>query len=238
MKNFKILTVFAVVVVTAMMFASCKKDTSSSSSTLRIKTQATNNTFPVLKAATLTTPTFAWDTCFINVSKIDFEAEKKENENSQGFSNIDYEWKGVKKVDLFSVNSVIGEIDLQPGVYEEISLEIKALKADAGTSPVFYLSGTYTNATGVVIPIKVIVNEDIEFKAEAEGGTILNAVSNYTSLINLNLALLMNGILQSDLDVATLTNGKIVISNSSNSTLYMKIKGNFDSCDHTEFSKD
>lgn len=236
MKKYKILMVFAVVAI--MIFASCKKDTSSSSSTLRIKTQATNKSFTVLKSASLAIPSFVWDTCFINVSKIEFEAEKKESENSQGFSNIDYEWKGAKKIDLFSANSIIGEINLQPGVYEEISLEIKALKADAGTSPVFYLSGTYTNTTGAVIPIKVIVNEDIEFKAEAEGGTILNAVNNYTSLINLNLALLMNGILISDLESATLSNGKIVISSSSNSTLYTKIKGNFDSSDNAEFDED
>jgi len=236
MKKYKILTVFAVVSV--MMFASCKKDTSSSSSTLRVKAQASNNTFSVLKSGSLATPNFVWETCFINVSKIDFEAEKKESETSQGFSNIDFEWKGAKKIDLFNINSVIGEINLQPGVYEEISLEIKALKADVGTFPVFYLSGTYTNATGAVIPISVTVNEDIEFKAEAEGGTILNAVNNYTSLINLNLSLLMNGILQLDLDGATLTNGKIVISSTSNILLYTKIKGNFDSCDHTEFNKD
>lgn len=236
MKKYKILMVFAVVAI--MIFASCKKDTSSSSSTLRIKTQATNKSFTVLKSASLAIPSFVWDTCFINVSKIEFEAEKKESENSQGFSNIDYEWKGAKKIDLFSANSIIGEINLQPGVYEEISLEIKALKADAGTSPVFYLSGTYTNTIGAVIPIKVIVNEDIEFKAEAEGGTILNAVNNYTSLINLNLALLMNGILISDLESATLSNGKIVISSSSNSTLYTKIKGNFDSSDNAEFDED
>ncbi len=236
MKKYKILTVL--VVISVMMFASCKKDSSSSSSTLRIKAQATNNTFPILKAGSLTTPSFAWDTCYINVSKIDFEAEKKENANAQGFSNIDFEWRGTKKINLFSINSFVGEINLQPGVYEEISLEVKALKADAGTSPVFYLSGTYTNATGAIIPIKVIVNEDIVFKAEAEGGTTLNAVNNYTSLINLNLALLMNGILQSDLDSVILTNGKIVISSTSNVLLYAKIKGNFDSCDHTEFDKD
>jgi hypothetical protein len=172
------------------------------------------------------------------VSKIDFEAKKKESENAQGSSSIDYEWKGVKKIDLFSYNSVIGEIILQPGVYEEISLEIKAFKADAGATPVFYLSGTYANAGGAVIPIRVIVNEDIAFKAEAEGGTVLDAVNNYTSLININLALLMNGILQSDLDVATLTNGKIVISNASNISLYNKIKGNFNSSDNAEFKKD
>ncbi|MCX6221798.1 MAG: hypothetical protein NTZ69_12520 [Bacteroidia bacterium] len=236
MKKFKILTAFAVVAV--MMFASCKKDTSSSSSTLSIRTQATNKSFSVLKSASLAIPGFVWDTCYINVSKIDFEAKKKESENTQGSSSIDYEWKGIKKIDLFSINSVIGEIILQPGVYEEISLEIKAYKADAGASPVFYLSGTYANATGTVIPIRVIVNEDIAFKAEAEGGTVLNAVNNYTSLINLNLALLMNGILQSDLDVAMLTNGKIVISNTSNILLYNKIKGNFNSSDHAEFTKD
>lgn len=237
MKTSSILLMVSVIVV-GMMFVSCKKDTSTSS-TLRIKAQASNNASSVLKSGSLTVvPSFVWDTCFINVSKIEFEAEKTVSENDQSFSSIDYEWRGVKKIDLFNVNSVIGEINLQPGIYEEISLEIKAFKADAGASPVFYLSGAYTNVAGTVIPIRVIVYDDIEFKAEAEGGTTLNAVANYTSLVNLNLVLLMNGILLSDLDGATLTNGKIVISSSSNSNLYTKIRGNFDSCDNTEFEKD
>ncbi len=235
MKTLKMIVVLAIVV--GMISTSCEKDSIQSSS-LGVKIMATNNTFSLLKAGSLVTPVFAWDICSMNVSKIDLEAEKKENESSQDLTNIEFEWRGPKKVDLFSINSLVGVINLQPGVYDEISIEIEAFKSDAGLSPVFYLSGSYTNAAGIKIPVEVIVNDDIQLNVESEEGTQLNAVNDYASLIKLNLALLMNGILISDLDSATLTNGKIVISGTSNTSLYTKIRGNFDSCDDSEFNQE
>ena len=236
MKTLKMIVVLAMVV--GVISTSCKKDSIQSSSLLGVKIMATNSTFSLLKAGSLVTPVFAWDTCSMNVSKIDLEAEKKENESSQDSTNIDFEWRGSKKVDLFSINSLVGVINLQPGVYDEISIKIEAFKSDAGSSPVFYLSGSYTNATGVKIPVVVIVNDDIQLKVKSKEGTKLNAVNDYASLIKLNLALLMNGILISDLDSATLNNGKIVISGTSNISLYTKIKGNFDSCEDSEFNQE
>ena len=235
MKTLKKIIVLAVLV--GMIFTSCKKDSAKSSSSLRVKIHASNKTFSLLKAGSLT-PGFAWDTCYMNVSKVELEAEKKENESSQDSTNIEFEWKGSKKVDLFGINSLIGDISLQPGVYDEISIEIEAFKSDAGSSPVFYLSGSYTNATEIKIPVVVIVNDDIQLKVESKEGTKLNAVNDYMTMINLNLILLMNGILKSDLDSATRTNGKIVISSTSNNSLYTKIKGNFDSCEDSEFDQD
>jgi hypothetical protein len=238
MKIMKAIKILAVLAVSAgMMFTSCKKSSGPSASSLGVKIQATNKTFSVLKSAALNTPGFVWDTCFINVSKIEFEAEKRESESSKDSANVNFEWNGPKIVDLFSVSSVIGNIGLQPGLYGEVSLKIEALKSDAGTSPVFYLSGVYNDSTGVSIPVVVIMNEDIEFNVSKEG-TELNGVNDYTSLINLNLTLLLNGIGQSDLSGATLTNGKIVISSTSNASLYDKIRGNLDSSDEAEFNED
>lgn len=238
MKIMKTIKILGVLVVSAgMMFTSCTKSSSPSTSSLGVKIQATNKAFSVLKSTALSTPGFVWDTCFINVSKIEFEAEKRESESSMDSANVNFEWNGPKIVDLFSVSSVIGSIGLQPGLYSEVSLKIVALKSDAGTSPVFYLSGVYNDSTGVSVPVVVIINEDIEFNVSKEG-TELNGTNDYTSLINLNLTLLLNGIGQSDLSVATLMNGKIVISSTSNVSLYNKIRGNFDSSDEAEFNKD
>ena len=238
MKIMKTIKILGVLVVSAgMMFTSCTKSSSPSTSSLGVKIQATNKAFSVLKSTALSTPGFVWDTCFINVSKIEFEAEKRESESSMDSANVNFEWNGPKIVDLFSVSSVIGSIGLQPGLYSEVSLKIVALKSDAGTSPVFYLSGVYNDSTGVSVPVVVIINEDIEFNVSKEG-TELNGTIDYTSLINLNLTLLLNGIGQSDLSVATLMNGKIVISSTSNVSLYNKIRGNFDSSDEAEFNKD
>lgn len=235
----KMLNKIAVLAVVAgIISTSCTKDSIKSSSSLGVKIMATNTTFSLLKAGLLVTPAFAWDTCYMNVSKIDLEAEKKDNESSKNLANIEYEWKGPRKIDLFNINSLVGNITLTPGLYDEISIKIEALKSDAGTSPVFYLSGSYTNASGIKIPVVVNVNDDIEFNVESKEGTSLNAVNDYASLIHLNLALLMNGILTADLDNATLTNGKIVISGTSNTSLYTRITGNFDSCEDSEFEQD
>lgn len=234
MKTLKMIVGLAL--ITVITITSCKKESNNPSSTsLEFKMQATNKSTSLLKAvAMLATSGLTWDTCFINVSKIDFEAEKRGNEQSHDSSEIHIEWNGPKKIDLFSLTSVIGDISLQPGIYDEISIKINALKADAGASPVFYLAGTYTNNVNSVIPIEVIINDNFEFKVKKEG-SILDATNDYTNLINLNLTMLMSGITASGLNTATLTNGKIIISSSSNVSLYNKINTNFSSCAETDF---
>jgi uncharacterized membrane protein YgcG len=237
MKTLKFFAVLAI--ATGMMVTSCKKESSTpsqSATALGVKLQATNKSFSLLKSALVTTPSFAWDTSFLIVSKIEFEAEKRESEMARDSSEVHFEWDGPKKIDLFSLTSVIGDISLLSGVYHEISLKIIALKADAGASPVFYLSGTYTNSVDSIIPIVVIVNEDFEFKVKKEGSSI-DATTDYTSLINVNLTLLMGGITSMDLNSATRNNGKIIISSTSNATLYSKINTNLSTCEESELSK-
>ena len=237
MKTLKIFAVLAL--ATGMVVTSCNKESSTpskSATALGVKIQATNKSFSLLKSALVTTPGFTWDSSFIVVSKIEFEAEKRESEMARDSSSVHFEWDGPKKIDLFNLNSVIGNISLLPGVYHEISIKIVALKADAGASPVFYLSGTYTNSVDSVTPIVVIVNEDFEFKVKKEGAGI-DATTDYTSLINVNLTLLMGGITSAYLNSATRTNGKIIISSTSNATLYSKINTNLSTCEETELSK-
>lgn len=233
MKAMKILTAVALV---GMVFTSCKKQ-STSTSTLGVTVKATNSTYAVLKSASATTPTFTWDTCYIVVSEFEFQAERRESEQSQDTMNVDYSWKGPKKVDLLNISAAIGNINLQPGVFEQIELEIQAQKSMAGTSPVFYLSGSYTDSTNVKIPVVVIVNEDLTFKVE-QSGAMLNGANNYAALINVNLATLMGSITQADLSSATVTNGRIEISSTSNAGLYAKIKMSWDMCEEVQYNQD
>ena len=238
------------ILVTGMMVTSCTKYPLNVS-VVRYKMQAINKTFPVApgnqglnpksnlmnKSSSLIAEAgYTWDTCLMVVSKIDLEAEKQQEGDFNDTTEIDFEWTGPKKVDLFNLNSVIGEISLVPGIYDEISIKIESFKSDAGSSPVFYLSGTYSNSTGTNKRINVIVNEDFEIKVI--NTDTLNAVYDYTSVIKINLTLLMSDILQSDLDNAVLTNGKLVISSTSNITLYGKIKKNLLECEDSEFEQD
>lgn len=235
MKSLKFFALLAI--ATGITVVSCQKESlDPTASSLGVKIQATNRSFQVLKSALASTPALTWDSGFMTVSKITFEAEKLEDEMSHDSSEFEIEWNGPKNVDLFDLNSLIGNIILQPGTYHEISLKVKALKKDAGNSPVFYLSGTYTNSQDSSIPVTVVVDEDLEFRVKQEGA-VIDSVTEYTSLINLNLSLLLSDVAVSDLDGATLTDGKIIISTSSNLSLYNKILSQFSSCTESEFSR-
>ncbi len=230
---------------TGISFVSCKKENDSTYS-LKLKMQATNKTFSV-KSTTPTTQNFTWDTCLMHVSEIEFKAKKQEfknfNDSTKTSSSLkisyNYKWKGPKLVNLFDPNSIIGEVTLQPGFYNEISLELEAHKTPSSQqTPVFYLTGKYTNGTGKIIPVSVIVNEDFEIEIETEKGTNINAISDYSSIIKINLSLIAKDITQADLDAATLTNGKLIISKNSNISIYNKIKRNLSDCDEINFEKD
>lgn len=223
-------------IAAGLLVSSCQKDAIDvPAKSLDIKIQATNTSFPVLKSTSAITPAFAWDSSFIVVSKIEFEAEKKDS-ISQSSTEIHFEWEGPKKVDLFGLNSLVGSISLPPGVYHEVSLKLVAYQSDAGDSPVFYLSGTYTNAEGLVIPIVLQVNEDLEFRIKQEG-SLLNASVDYTSLVHINLSLLFADVTAGDLDGAALTDGTIVVSGTSNVEIYNLIIDNLSSCSEYHFSK-
>jgi hypothetical protein len=218
-----------------MLIACHKEPNGPAASALGVKVQAINKSFSVLKSVSVTTPSYTWDTCFMNISKIEFEAEKHESKTSDSLG-VTYEWDGPKKVNLFDLNTTIGQINLQPGSFDEISIKISALKSDAGTAPVFYLSGIYTNSSDSAIRVVVVVNEDFELKVKQEGSTI-DGLNDYTSLIKLNLTLLMSGITNADLTAAVRTNGKIMISGTTNPMLYAKLKTTLVSCTQSELKQ-
>ena len=223
-------------IAAGLLVSSCQKDAiDSPAKSLDIKIQATNASFPILKSTSAVTPAFAWDSSFIVVSKIEFEAEKKDS-LSQSSTEIHFEWEGPKKVDILGLSTLVGSISLPPGVYHEISLKLVAYQSDAGDAPVFYLSGTYTNAGGSVIPIVLQVNEDIEFRIKQEG-FLLNVSVDYTSLVHMDLSLLLAEVTTGDLDGATLTDGKIIISAASNAVIYDRIIDNLSTCCEYHFSK-
>jgi hypothetical protein len=221
------------------MATSCQKDAITpdlqTSKSLDIKIEATNTSFSVLKSTSAATPAFVWDSSLLVVSKIEFEAEKKDS-LSQGSTEIHYEWDGPKKVDILGLNTFVGSINLPAGTYHEISLKLTGYKSDAGNSPVFRLSGTYTNAAGTMIPIELLVNEDIEFRVKQEGFG-LDASVDYTSLVHMNLSLLLADVTVTDLDAAALTNGTIIISDTSNTNIYDIILGNLSTCCEYHFSE-
>jgi hypothetical protein len=170
------------------------------------------------------------------VSKIEFEVEKYDSSSLDGTTETSVEWHGPKIVDLFSVNTLVGTIDLLPGLYHEISLKVEGYKSDAGNIPVFYLSGNFTNTEGLAIPVSIIVDEDIELRVKQEDVQI-DGNSDYTTLVHVELDQLLADVTAADMESATLTSGRVIVSASSNTDIYEKIVASFSTCSESHFSK-
>jgi len=215
-----------VLIALAFGFFACKKDsnTTSGNSTLGVKIVAMNKSYslPVNNNGTKSTlaTTITWDTAYMTVSRIKYEAELNSLISHRDSVKISYEWNGPQEVNLFDTNISLGNFVLQPGYYDQVELKVDGFKQDAGNKPVFYLHGVYTNdsATHPII---------VTFKTEKDSVEVSDGnASLITSSIQLYLDELLADILPAALDNATLTNGVIVISKESNNELYRLIMRN------------
>ena len=159
------------------------------------------------------------------ISEIDFEAENKNVE-------IEYESKQVVTVDLFNLSPILGSISIPDGTYEEVELKLDLRKTTTGAVPLF-LKGEYTDASGAKSPVEFSFNDNVEIEVEAEN-VVINSVD-YIGMINLQLSKFLTNVTVSDLSQVTKLNGKIVISSTSNTALYNKIKSNLNSVADCDF---
>jgi len=143
MRTFKIFALM--VAATGIILSSCQNNdsdiSSKTDSSLGVQLQAVNNTYSFganTKAAA--TGTLKWDTCQMYVSRVHLSAKQSQGDSIHSSIETELRFKGSKLVDLFNANSLLGDIPLQPGIYDKISIQIQSHKSDAGSSPVFYLS--------------------------------------------------------------------------------------------------
>jgi uncharacterized lipoprotein YajG len=240
----KILLLAMIIAIAAT--SACKKDTQdSTSSSLSLKMEALNKnvSLPVqasgLKSASATA-TVVWDTAYMLVSKVKFDAEM-ESITGHDSLEIEYSWRGPVTINLFDLSATIGSIALPAGTYEKISLKVNSDKEDANGQPLFYLSGVYTNEAGTAMPLVVSVTDPVSFKTQQKNDTMVAGGSaDFTSTIQLYLDQLLLQVDPSALDNAELTNGTIVISATSNKHLYDIILQNLrkdHKCNHEHHHK-
>ncbi|NVO20619.1 MAG: hypothetical protein HXX13_13040 [Bacteroidetes bacterium] len=224
------ISLLTIAVIISIAFSSCKKDnqdqSSSGPSALNLKMEALNTTvsLPVqengLKSAT-SNATISWDSAYMLVSRIKFEAEIESQVHHRDSVEIEYSWRGPLMLNLLDPSSVIGTITLPEGTYDKISLKVMSEREDANGQPLFFLSGNYNDSLGVVTPIVVSVTDPIAFKTDQTDDTIATGTSiDYTSTIQLYLDQLFLNIDPATLSSATLTNGVLVISATSNKKIY------------------
>ncbi len=238
------ISMMALAAILATSFSSCKKDTQGNSepSSLSFRMQAVNRTvsLPVqangMKSGDTTSASVVWDSAFMLVSKVKFEAEMKSANGHKDSLEISYSWRGPQTINMFDLTSTVGAVTLPAGTYEKISLTVNSEREDANGQPLFYLSGDYTNAAGITLPIVISVSDPISFKTVQKGDTIIaGGITDFTSTIQVYLDQLLLQVDLTALDNATLTNGVLLISATSNKELYELILHNLKKDHHCGF---
>lgn len=238
----------AMVVVSGTLFTSCKKSSNSasgkSSSQLAFAMKADNSatvsanaiatdaqTVSTKMDSTWNTGTHAtvnWTTAVANVSAFKLEAIKRGLE-------IEITSRGLQNINLFApVPSTISTM-IDTGTYTKVELRaILEHSSDTSVMPLT-LKGSYTTASGTVVPVAVYFNYDAILKVEAKNVTITSTADLLTTL-TLHLNALLAGVSISEMDNATRVNGTILINSSTNTNIIQQIRENLSrSCDGGDF---
>jgi hypothetical protein len=175
-------------------------------------------------------PTIAglvWSAGTANIGKFNFEARRS------GVS-INIQSRNLTNVDLFALTPLVTYVTLDTGVYKQIQISAFLQGSNNDSIPPLKLSGSFTNDSSKVVPITFTLTEDAVVQVGANNIDI-NGTTDYTALLDMQLNKVTKGITAADLDKAKLTGGSIVISKSSNSQLYYKMRANIAGCGRSFF---
>lgn len=184
----------------------------------------------------------------LGVKEIEFETleeddqedidDDNDGENDDGEDDDEeIEFEGSYVVDLINGTSTpdFGLATLQPGVYEEIEIELGPVLPNNNT---VFIAFTYTPDGGSAVEVEFSTKKEIEFEIEDEtNGFQLDANTLTNILVLLDLDVLFSSV---DLSTAEADgDGVIRINDTSNSKLVLQILSKLDdSCEAGEDSDD
>ncbi|MDP9047951.1 MAG: hypothetical protein M3N14_07425 [Bacteroidota bacterium] len=175
----------------------------------------------VRAAVAASAPLITWTAGSANITRFEFEAKRNGVETS-------FETRNLSNVDLFALSPALASISIDSGTYKEI--EVRLVLSQSATAAIpLTLMGTFTTPQdSVAVPVEFDFNQDLKLKAEAEN-VVISKTQNLKTLFMLNLNMISTGLSAADLHAATRTNGKVVISSTSNTALFNKIVSNLQS---------
>lgn len=224
----KLISMAAIAAITLIF--GCKKTNSSSANGVSYQFKTINPT-AILAYSTgnplIMSPvgvqggTITWTSGYASATEVKFEAEGSGN-------HVKFQSETPVKIDLFSPISSIGNISIPTGVYDTAQFEIDL--APTATDAALELNGKYDT-----IPVTFRINKSYEFDAEQPRITIADGQT-YTAATALNLANLTQGISGATLSAATRdSSGTIVISDSSNVSIYDAVIANLKNSEEEDF---
>jgi hypothetical protein len=230
-------SIIATIMLAMISLAACKKSSSpttlSANSKLSFQLQAINSTASLAGTtgsatdSTSAIPGLTWTAGTANIGRFTFEAKRS------GVS-IEIESRNLTNVDLFALTPLETYVTLDTGIYKQI--EIKAYLQGSGNDsvPPLKLVGTFTNDSAKVIPIEFDLTDNAIVQVEANNIDI-NGSTDYVALLDMQLTRVTKGISAAELNKAKLTGGKIIISRTSNTFLYNRLRSNISGCGRSEF---
>ncbi len=212
-----------------LAMASCSKSSGPDSSSpnaarMTYELNATNTSTSMQKSTAR--GTLIWTSGYANPTLIQFSAKQQGTE-------IDYKSTNTSPIDIFSPSALdFGGFTLPAGTYKEIELKMRL--NGQGSDPALDLMGNYTY-NGVTTPIELQVQDEMWLKTETKDVTI-DENTDMAALIDLNLADFLDGVSDNMIRNAQLTNGVLMISRTSNRSIYNAIVRNItDKRHHCEY---
>lgn len=223
----KPIIVLAALSMIFLTLPSCQKE-SADPSRQKLTLQASDKAFaiPVTGVSSISSnpapPMVEWEQARMIISRITLTTQS--TAGSLRDTSNQLLWQGPGTVDLFEMSELLSDMGLKAGLYSSIRYELEALESDAGNDPVLYLSGNYTQASGKSVPLVIEVREDIVISTERNNVRVPE--SGFSQNIELFMNRLFIGIMPENLEEATMTDGRILISEESNPELYAQILEN------------
>lgn len=223
----KIVSITAIAAMTLIF--GCKKANTPNSNQVSYQLKAINPSTSLAfssgttstSAARVSGGTITWTSGYASAEEIKFEAEGSDN-------HVEFHSETPQKIDLFSPLASLGNINIPTGAYDTAQFEIDL--APTAYDAALELHGTYNT-----IPITFTLNKSYEFHAQIPSITIADG-KNYNAVTALNLATLTQGIASTTLDAATKdSSGTIVISDSSNVSIYDSFISNLHNSEEEDF---
>lgn len=244
MKNYnKLLSILAFTAVTA--FSACSSDDETPSVgqgegkmgiALVLKNNSMNTVNGRVENSNLTI-----EKGFIQIKELELEVEGR-NENGDFEKEIEIEFDDIKKITFNEFDrSVDFFINIPEGEYQEIELELDLI--DYRNEPSISFEGTFVNDEGASTPFKFeYFGDDIDFEVEIESDDDnyfrVDRINNPLALFELNAINWLRNVTTTEMNSAERTDGVILLTRNSNSSIYNKIKQNIEASSEIEVELD
>lgn len=211
MKKMRFNTLLTVAILIAgLLITGCEKENDNPNGSISFKVNTTSSNTINLKS-TAAANDLVFNSGTITIREVVFDGDTDTLSVSRTIEQIAY-------VD-YATGDVSPEIviEVPAGDYTSVNLGVEL--QDENSEPSVVIEGTYTNSSGEVIPIRFEFNSGEVFEATAPTVSI-EAGADLFGKVTFDAASWFSTVSSSDLDEATLTDGKIIVSSTSNSDIF------------------